>query len=92
MIKITKKGLKAWVTFTVMPNEGEVVSISGDWNDWKDEPMKVKKSGEVYITKVLSLGKSYQFGYRVNENEWRCDDTLECVQSPFGSQNSLLKL
>jgi hypothetical protein len=54
--------------------------------------MKKKKSGEFYIRKSLELGSEYQFGYRVNETQWHCDDELGCVPSPFGSQNSLLKL
>ncbi len=92
MVKITKKGQKAWVTLSILPNDGENVSICGEWNDWQDEEMKVKKSGEYYITKVLPLGKEYQFGYKINQDGWQCDNELESVQSPFGSQNALLKL
>lgn len=91
MVKVTKKGDKAWVTFSISPTDGERVSICGEWNDWQDEPMKVKKSGELYITKVLPMGREYQFGYRVNDNEWRCENELESVVSPFGSKNALLK-
>jgi 1,4-alpha-glucan branching enzyme len=92
MVKITKKGQKAWVTFSVIPESGEDLAICGEWNDWQDEPMKVKKSGEFYITKILPTGKEYQFGYRVNKEKWQCESELECVQSPFGSFNNLLKL
>lgn len=92
MIKITKKGKRAWVTFTLPSTEGESVEISGEWNDWEHEPMKVKKSGEFYITKVIKTDANYQFGYRVNGQEWRCDDELGCVESPFHSNNSLLEL
>lgn len=92
MIKVTKKGKKAWVTFSILPEENETVCICGEWSDWQDEPMKVKKSGESYITKVLAVGKEYQFGYRVNSDRWVCDRELESVESPFGTQNSLLTL
>jgi 1,4-alpha-glucan branching enzyme len=92
MVKITPKGKKAWVTFTIAPQDAQSVSICGEWNEWADEPMKKKKSGEFYIRKSLELGSEYQFGYRVNETQWHCDDELGCVPSPFGSQNSLLKL
>lgn len=92
MVKITKKGQKAWVTFSVEPQSQENLVICGDWNDWQEESMKVKKSGEFYITKVLPIGKEYQFGYRTNNDTWQCDSELECVESPFGSSNSLLKL
>lgn len=90
MIKITKKGKKAWVTFSILPEENETISICGEWNDWKDEVMKVKKSGEFYITKVLGVGKEYQFGYRIDGDRWVCDSELESVESPFGTKNSLL--
>ncbi len=92
MIKITKKGNKAWVTFTLPSTEGESVEICGEWNDWENEPMKVKKSGEFYITKVLKTDENYQFGYYVNGTEWKCDDELGRVTSPYDSHNSLLEL
>jgi hypothetical protein len=92
MVKITKKGQKAWVTFSVKPESGEDFTICGEWNDWQDEPMKVKKSGEMYITKILPVGKEYQFGYRVNKDKWRHESEFECVESPFGSFNNLLKI
>lgn len=58
MIKITKKGLKAWVTFSVKPNEGEVISLCGEWNDWKNEPMKVKKVVKYILLKYYHWEKA----------------------------------
>jgi len=92
MVKISKKGQKAWVTFSIEPNEGENIALCGDWSDWKNEPMKKKKSGELYLTKVLRVENEYQFGYRVNESGWRCDSDMPHVESPFGSNNSVLKI
>jgi len=92
MVKITKKGKKAWVTFSLPPVGIESAALSGAWNEWKSEPMKQKKSGEFYLTKVLPTGQSYEFGYTVNGHEWHCDDDLGCVASPYGSDNSLLQL
>lgn len=92
MVKITKKGKKAWVTFTLPSTEGDSVEICGEWSNWEYEPMKVKKSGEFYLTKVLKTDENYQFVYRVNGYDWRCDDALGCVTSPFDSLNSLLEL
>jgi len=93
MVKITKNGKKAWVTFTLPGGESvESASISGTWNDWKSEEMKKKKNGDFYIRKSLDTGKSYEFGYTVNGDEWHCDDNLGCVASPYGSDNSLLEL
>ncbi len=92
MVKITKKGDKAWVTFSIVPEGFDDVCVCGEWNDWQDEQMKMKKSGEFYITKVLPVNKEYQFGYRTNKDQWYSDDELESVPSPFGSYNALLKI
>ena len=91
MIKITPKGDKSWVTFTFTPENGKDVLLCGSWNSWEDEAMKMKKSGEYSLRRLLEANTEYEFGYRVNGN-WYCDNELGCVASPFGSQNSLLKL
>ncbi|MFC2073282.1 hypothetical protein ACFLRS_00335, partial [Campylobacterota bacterium] len=62
------------------------------WNEWEEEPMKQKKSGDYYITKVLNMGDSFQFGYKVNGTEWITEEECPSVPSVFGSQNSLLEL
>ena len=65
MVKKTIRDKKGWVTFTFFPTETiETVVISGEWNDWIDEPMKMKKNGEYFITKILNVGYIYQFGYK----------------------------
>ncbi len=93
MIKITKKGNKAWVTFTFSSTAPiERVSLLGEWNQWKEEPMKKKKNGDYYITKVLTLGDSFEFGYKVNENDWLREEECNSIPSPFTSLNSLLTL
>ena len=91
MVKITKKEKKAEVTFTAPFKEVDNVELMGDWNDWKPEAMKQKKSGEFYLTKTLDIGSDYQFGYHSN-GAWVADETLDKIESPFGSHNSLLKL
>ena len=90
MIKITKKGTKAWVTFTLPSTIGKNVEISGEWNDWKNEQMKMKKNGEFYITKLLTTDKNYQFGYSI-DNKWKIEKDTKIIGSPFNSENSLLE-
>jgi hypothetical protein len=93
MITIKKNGQKAWVTFTFSPTYTvENVAVSGEWNDWEEEPMKQKKSGDYYITKVLSPGDSFQFGYKVNQNDWITEEECPSVPTVFASQNSLLEV
>ena len=93
MITLKKNGQKVWVTFTVSAAEHiNDIMISGEWNDWKKEPMKQKKNGDFSITKVLKAGESYQFGYKVNGDHWVTEEECDSVSSPYGSQNSLLSL
>ncbi len=91
MLKISKKEKKARVTFTAPFKDVDSVELMGDWNDWTPEPMKQKKNGEFYLTKVLNVGSNYQFGYHSNGN-WMSDedDTIEKIESPFGSHNSFI--
>ena len=39
----------------------EEITLLGEWNTWKGEPMKKKKNGDYYLTKVLNKGNSYNF-------------------------------
>lgn len=93
MLTIKKNGQKVWVTFTFSPATAvNDVAVSGEWNEWKEEPMKQKKSGDYYITKVFKLGDSFQFGYKVNGDDWMTEEECSSVSSPFASHNSLLTL
>ena len=92
MVKITKKGKKAWVTFTVHGDGMDTMAIKGEWSSWKVEPMKRKKNGDFYIMKILPVGSVYRFGYENGEGGWMADDTLPKEASPFGSENSILEL
>ncbi len=93
MLSKTQKETKTWVTFTFTPSDSaESVSVVGEWNEWVEEPMKQKKSGEFYITKVLKTGESFQFGYKVNGNGWFTEEDCAKVPSPFAGDNSLLQL
>ena len=93
MLNIKQKDTKTWVTFTFTPSDSaESVSVAGEWNEWQEEPMKQKKSGEFYITKVLKTGECFQFGYKVNGDGWFTDEDCSKVASPFAGENSLLQL
>jgi 1,4-alpha-glucan branching enzyme len=93
MIKVKVNGPKAWVTFTYTPREQtDQVALSGEWNSWEEEPMKLKKNGEFYLTKVITTGNVYQFGYKIDGNAWIPEETCKSTPSPFFSTNSLLEL
>ncbi|WP_457607603.1 glycogen-binding domain-containing protein [Nitratifractor sp.] len=91
MIKITRRGKKAWVTFTAPYTDCENVMLKGSWNDWEPEAMKQKKNGEFYLMKILPIGRSYEFGYLV-DGQWTAEEDLPAVPTPFGSRNALLEL
>jgi len=93
MIKTKQNGKKVWVTFSVAPEAGmNEVALCGAWSDWDHEPMKQKKNGEFYLTKVLPAGTTYEFGYKINGTEWVHDNECQTVLSPFGTHNAVLEL
>ena len=92
MIKVTKRGKKAWVTFSFKPEHDiNGVELLCECNDWKPESMKKKKNGEYYITKIVAIPSVYQFGYKI-DGKWQTDDSCKLVASPFNSNNSLLEI
>jgi len=91
MLKITKRGNKAWVTFTAPAAECEHVHLKGSWNDWKPEAMRRKKNGEFYLMKILPVDSSHEFGYVV-DGAWLIETDLPKKPTPFGSENSVLEL
>jgi len=90
MLKITKRGARAWVTFT-FPAGRENVRLKGSWNGWRPEAMRRKKNGDFYLMKVLPAGSSHEFGYDA-DGEWVVEEGLPRVATPFGSENALLQL
>ena len=93
MVKISPKGVKAWVTFSFKPHEDvRSVAVAGDWNGWEEEEMKRKKDGTFYLRKYLLMGQNYEFRYRIDHKEWVNDPNTPHINNPFGTQNSLLEL
>jgi len=93
VIKVKQNGKKVWVTFTVLPtDEMNNVIICGEWSEWQEEPMKQKKNGEFYVTKVLSAGCRFEFGYKINGDQWVLEETCAQAPSPFGGSNSVLEI
>lgn len=92
MVSMKENKDKVWVTFTYLANdEIEEVMLVGEWSGWEAEPMKLKKNGDFYLTKIFKTKSDYQFGYRCNDI-WQIDESTSRVSSPFGTENSLLSL
>ena len=93
MIKTKQNGNRVWVTFSVPMKEGiNDVALCGAWSEWEHEPMKQKKSGEFYLTKVLPAGSTFEFGYKINGHQWMPEGECSAVPSPYGTHNALLEL
>ena len=91
-VEIAPKVKKATVLFTTQTRDGASQAIlKGDWNNWEGQKMKKNSDGNFSIKVNLDLGKSYQFGYSIDD-AWTTDPDLPLAASPFGTDNSILDL
>jgi 1,4-alpha-glucan branching enzyme len=70
------------------------VNIVGDFNNWdtNSHEMKQLKSGEFTSLIELEQGKSYQFRYLVNGNQWVNDSEADrYVINEFGAENCVVE-
>ena len=87
------------VTFRLAKEEAKSankVHLVGDFNEWSEDatPMKKLKSGDFSTTLNLEKGKSYQFRYLLNQDEWENDwQADEYIPSPVSyDDNSVVQL
>ena len=73
-----------------LKTDAKEVILKGSWDGWKGERMKKNKKGVFSKRKKLNSG-IYEFGYVV-DGRWVADESLELVDSPYGSKNSLLRV
>ena len=91
-VEIAPKVKKAAVTFTTQAREDASRAIlMGDWDEWKPLGMQKNSDGTFSAKVSIDLGKSYQFGYSIDEI-WTTDPDLPLAASPFGTDNSVLDL
>ena len=89
---IAPKVKKATVTFTTQAIDGASQAIlKGDWDNWEGQEMKKNSDGNFSVKVNLDLGRSYQFGYSIDD-VWIIDPDLPLAASPFGTDNSILDL
>jgi 1,4-alpha-glucan branching enzyme len=97
---IEKKPLKTKettkVTFTFPASlEAETVHLVGQFNDWSetDLPMKRQKDGSFTLTLDLPKGRDYEFRYLVNTTEWHNDWEADAyIPNPYSGDNSVVKV
>ena len=78
------------VTFSILAPEAESVLLAGDFSDWAEAPVKLRKlkSGEWKITLDLPPGQ-HQYHYLI-DGQWRDDPSCnQRVPNNHGSQNCL---
>ena len=75
------------------PDSADNVQILGDFNSWEGAPMEKRKNGTFSTTISLEVGKSYEFRYLVNDQEWVNDTEADSyVFGPFGAQNAVVEV
>ena len=91
-VEIAPKVKKATVTFTTQAgDDASQVILKGDWDNWEGQEMKKNSDGTFSAKLSIDLGKSYQFGYLIDEI-WTTDPDFPLAASPFGTNNSILDL
>tara|TARA_B100000949_G_scaffold171444_1_gene151829 strand:+ start:672 stop:962 length:291 start_codon:yes stop_codon:yes gene_type:complete len=94
---ITKQYLKAKplckVTFAVPAKDAERVTVSGEFNDWKETELKKQKNGVFKLAVNLPIDTSFEFRYIV-DGVWMNDESADRSKwSDFASaENSVIDL
>lgn len=98
-MSLTKKYLKSKpvckVTFKLLKeqcNAADKASLSGEFNNWQETPMKRLKSGDFTLTLDLEKDSKYEFRYLLNEDTWENDWAADAyVPSPMSfEENSVV--
>lgn len=90
--KILNTGKKYKVTFRYIPPIGgeHKVFLIGDFNDWNQEPLKMKNVGGIYsIALELPKGK-YSYKFIVDDKWIKDENASEFTEDGFGGFNSVI--
>ncbi|MEN8115408.1 MAG: isoamylase early set domain-containing protein [Bacteroidota bacterium] len=85
------------VTFRLqkeMANEAEKITLVGDFNDWDTAALEMKKlkSGEFTSLLELETGKSYEFRYLADGQDWINDSEADgYVMNSYGAENCVVE-
>ena len=84
----TKKLPKQKVTFSILAPEAQSVKLLGDFSDWEQRPVDLRKlrSGQWKATLSLTEGR-HEYRYLV-DGQWRDDPNCSTrVPNAFGGEN-----
>lgn len=96
-IMLSKKFFKtkdeAEVTFEFARDDVTKVELVADFNSWQPIAMKFNKKTKVFKAKVrLAKNESFQFRYRLNDQEWENDyQADQYLPNNLGTENSVVK-
>ena len=77
-----------------MVEGAEKVTLVGDFNNWDEKALEMKrlKSGEFTSLLELEKGKAYEFRYLVNGTDWYNDlEADRYVANKFGVENCVVE-
>lgn len=85
-VKITFELPKAAV------ENAETVAVLGDFNNWQEgAPLKKQKDGSFKATIELEKGRSYEYRFLINGEQWENSWNAESYKpTPFGTYNSVV--
>ena len=93
---LTDKGI-CRVTFSLPPdpdNSSKKVNLVGDFNDWDQKRIQMRKGedGSFSVTLELKMGYEYEFRYLIDGTHWENDNEADKqVPSSYpDSQNSVV--
>jgi 1,4-alpha-glucan branching enzyme len=94
-----KNGSQCKVTFNIPEELGKKArhaAVVGEFNGWDSTaaPMKKLKNGAFSLSMSLPVGKTYQFRYLMDDNNWISESQADgYAHCPFGNcENSVLIL
>ena len=92
----SKTGRSCRVTFELPPEvNAETACLCGEFNKWDPtaHPMKRHKDGRFSLTISLKPGQEHHFRYLLDGGRWESDWGADAyVPTPFGSENSVIKV
>ncbi|MBN1117864.1 MAG: isoamylase early set domain-containing protein [Bacteroidales bacterium] len=86
------------VTFKLdknLANSAHNVNLVGDFNEWNETNIKMKKlkNGDFSVSLELDLGKDYEFRYLVDSIDWLNEPEADkYAPNAFHSENSVVTI
>ncbi|MEW6303706.1 MAG: isoamylase early set domain-containing protein [Verrucomicrobiota bacterium] len=82
------KAAKQKVDFTIHAPDAKSVAVAGDFTDWEQSPIALKRTKNGTWKKTVSLAAGrYEYRFLV-DGQWQNDPACTCcVANPYGGQN-----